>query len=412
MNWNWKNIISQIETISIYLIVFLIPLHRQLIPISIIVFSVIFLLNNGLKRLYYSFSQPYLRITLLFYLLLIAGMIHTDHIEAGFFDLEVKLSLAVFPLLIGSSKFTSLQLQKIVFWFMIGCLISSLICIGSAILIYIDTKDPSVFYYDQLSLFQHPSYYSLYLNFCIICIYYYLVVFEDSTKRGVEIFLITLIPIFALTVVLLSSKMGLITLIGVVFSGSVFWFFKSRAVFPSVLVFLVLSTIIISSFQYSSQIRNRISEAVNAVSKDEVSYTTTGARILIWKSSLVLIYHSPVWGYGTGDVKNELVQYYEEQGFDHLVEHKLNAHNQYLQTTISLGIIGLILLLLYMYFPIFKFGLKLNLVYIGFIVIVSANFMVESMLETQAGVVFYAFFNSLLYFNRDKFKSFKIKSNP
>ena len=77
------------------------------------------------------------------------------------------------------------------------------------------------------------------------------------------------------------------------------------------------------------------------------------------------------------------------------LEHKLNAHSQFLQTGIALGIPGLSALVAMLLVPL---SLRRNrfILFISLTVIMTLNFLVESMLEVQAGVIFYAYFSSLL----------------
>jgi len=76
---------------------------------------------------------------------------------------------------------------------------------------------------------------------------------------------------------------------------------------------------------------------------------------------------------------------------------ELNAHNQYLQTMITLGIIGLIVLLLNLILPALYSMEQKHYLYLVFLILIGFNLLFESMLETQAGVVFYAFFNAYLF---------------
>jgi O-antigen ligase len=249
----------------------------------------------------------------------------------------------------------------------------------------------------------------MYLNFAVLVLYYYLIFDKENfVFRSVGIYIL-LIVIFSFFIVLLSSKIGLITLLFIIFVGTFFWFIRSLAVFPSILVFTMLTTMIYVSFKYSSLIQGRIQEAVVSLSTDTPSQSTTGARLIIWDISYDLILAKPLMGYGTGDVKYELVKKYEELNYEHLYEGKLNAHNQYVQTLLAIGIIGSLFFWLYLYFPMIKLKLFRNFVYFGFIVLITFNFLTESMLETQAGVIFYAFFNALLYFNQDKIVQLNFK---
>ena len=71
---------------------------------------------------------------------------------------------------------------------------------------------------------------------------------------------------------------------------------------------------------------------------------------------------------------------------------KLNAHNQYLQTFIGTGILGFVLLLIMTLFLIIYSFFKKNYILMLFSILISFNFMVESMLQSQAGFIFFTFF--------------------
>jgi O-antigen ligase len=78
---------------------------------------------------------------------------------------------------------------------------------------------------------------------------------------------------------------------------------------------------------------------------------------------------------------------------------QLNSHNQFLQTFLALGLPGILLLLSLFVFPIINSLKTKNYILFCFLVIVFLNFLTESMLETISGVVFFAFFYSLLIAN-------------
>jgi O-antigen ligase len=96
-------------------------------------------------------------------------------------------------------------------------------------------------------------------------------------------------------------------------------------------------------------------------------------------------------GHGTGDVRDVLVEKYTEHNLISALEHQYNAHNQFFQILISSGIIGLLLFLLSTYF-----GAKSNPLLLQFIVITFIFMSVESILENQAGTIFFGLFFSLL----------------
>jgi len=78
---------------------------------------------------------------------------------------------------------------------------------------------------------------------------------------------------------------------------------------------------------------------------------------------------------------------------------ELDSHNQYFDTIISIGIVGLLLLLAYYFVPILimvKYK-KTDFIYLIFIMIIAFNSLFESVFEGQVGIIFFNFFNVLMF---------------
>ena len=169
-----------------------------------------------------------------------------------------------------------------------------------------------------------------------------------------------------------------------------------------------LGIIAISIFvvmNYVPAISDRINRALDAVTNanpNETEVESTAVRLLVWKAAVQVISDNLIIGTGTGDSKDELMAEYKTRGMTGALAHELNAHNEFLQVFVSLGIIGFVLLLGNLYFPLFFAFKEGNIIYLLFLLIISLNFLTESMFETQAGVMFYAFFNSLLCFHKSR----------
>ena len=101
------------------------------------------------------------------------------------------------------------------------------------------------------------------------------------------------------------------------------------------------------------------------------------------------------FGVGTGDTNDELVKRYREDNMTYVLKKELNAHNQYLQTFLALGILGILLLLAHFIIPLIYAVKYRQWVYIIFIITILLNFLVESMLERRDGTNFIAIFNAL-----------------
>jgi O-antigen ligase len=170
-----------------------------------------------------------------------------------------------------------------------------------------------------------------------------------------------------------------------------------------ILYFLIPSAVFASSIFFFPVSTSRIQTAVQTVqnksSKEELNATgeSTADRLLIWDAALSLSKKNLLTGSGTGDVKDELINSYNEKGLTYPVQLKLNAHNQFINTLVALGLPALILLIVILLIPFWVSLKNKYWLYAAFIAFFTLNIMVESMLEVQAGIVFFAFWNSVLW---------------
>jgi O-antigen ligase len=97
-------------------------------------------------------------------------------------------------------------------------------------------------------------------------------------------------------------------------------------------------------------------------------------------------------GTGVGSASTRLIEIYQREGEFYAAERKLNSHNQFFQIGVEYGWAGLILFLIFLVLSIVKsFQIK-SFMYQGLLGMTVFNFLFESCLEVQAGVVFFYFF--------------------
>jgi O-antigen ligase len=95
------------------------------------------------------------------------------------------------------------------------------------------------------------------------------------------------------------------------------------------------------------------------------------------------------FGVGTGNAESTLEHGLNAMGQIELAQLNRNPHNQFMQTTLETGIVGLVLFLTILVFGI-TFGIKTGnplLVLVSFCL--AFNSLFESMLQRQSGVVFF-----------------------
>ncbi|MDD4529307.1 MAG: O-antigen ligase family protein, partial [Bacteroidales bacterium] len=104
-----------------------------------------------------------------------------------------------------------------------------------------------------------------------------------------------------------------------------------------------------------------------------------------------ILIQSSLFGAGTGDVKPTLEQFYIDNGVD--FGKYFNAHNQFIQTNIALGFIGLSLLLLIFFLPMIKMIREKEFFLFTIFLLMGISFLFESMLDRNMG----SYFFSLIY---------------
>lgn len=379
------------------LLAFSIPLNKVLLSPLIILFvgsSIIHFVANKYKI--NNLNKSSLLLPALFYLLYVTGLLYSDDMNSGGFDLEVKLSLILLPLCFLVNPFAGLRsLITICNKFILGCATAMLLCFISAYLDYYIAGNFESFFYDSLSIYRHPGYFAMYLVFAVSLVLLYVMHNYEKLPKLNLIALVTFVVLCGTFIIMLTSKAGIISFAGVLFTFFIYFILRYKQYvigFGMIVLIFIISFIAVNK---SETLKRRIAESFSALSEKQVQndndLETTSLRKVIWKSSFKLI-KANVFGYGTGDVNNVLSEQYKKDG-NLKAEHKhLNAHNQFLQTTLALGIFGLFVLLAMLIYPIFSLTGIQKIIFIFFIISIIVFCLTESILETQSGIIFFAFF--------------------
>ncbi len=376
------------------LIAFLLPFGINYAPI-IIVWTVFYLFfgdpKTGFKKVFKN-TRSY--ILLIFFFIHVAGYwFSINNYEAGI-SIEGKMSFFAFPLLLFCVNYEPVKVKKIIISFVSGCLIATAFCLFRAFQLYFFNHVNS-FFYSDFSFFLHPSYFAMYLILAqlIVMLFYKDWLFHIKNLNYKIGFITT---IFITGIFLCSSKMGLISAFALLPATFVVILFKRgyKKMIAGLIISLIVGIIIAYKLFPSPFERIKVAFTVTA-SADKIDKTageSTAVRILIWEQAVKIIKDHIVFGISPGDTNDRLYKAYEDNGMTGALVKKLNAHNQYLQTFIGTGIIGFILLCVMTVYYIVLGFIKRNYILALFSILITLNFLVESMLQTQAGTVFFVFF--------------------
>lgn len=347
--------------------------------------------KSGIKQV---FENKWTYVLFSFFLLHVIGYIFSFNKPLALNSIEIKLSFLAFPILIFSSRYNELQIKKIVISFVSGCLLATIICLFAAFYNYI-FKGVNAFFYGDYNLFMHPSYFAMYLVFAqLIVILFYPKWLAHLSNYRIKLGFISLLIL--ISIFLCSSKMGLISAFLLIPSTLFIILYNHgfrKVILGSILVFVmgvfVVYKIAPKPFERII-IAFRVTSSIEKIDKTDAE--STAVRILIWKESAKLIKSHFLFGTSSGDMQDKLNEAYEKEGLSGALIKKLNTHNQFLQTFVGTGIFGFMLLLV-MTLGVFIYSfVKKNYILSLFTILIIFNFLVESMLQAQAGFIFFVFF--------------------
>lgn len=136
----------------------------------------------------------------------------------------------------------------------------------------------------------------------------------------------------------------------------------------------------------------------------QVDQKQTNPRVFLWREAVKIVQENP-FGMGVGAENTALTQqmqqvdakFWNGESLYQIHEKGYNFHNAFLQQAGRLGWLGAGLLVLLFVWPWFKRGSALGR---AFLALTAVSFLTESMLDRQAGVLFFGFFYAVLFVAR------------
>jgi O-antigen ligase len=120
------------------------------------------------------------------------------------------------------------------------------------------------------------------------------------------------------------------------------------------------------------------------------------ARAGSWLGALLIIKEHPLSGVGIGDTETELIEKFEQINFETGAQNKFNVHNQYLEFWISSGFVAFFCFALLILCEGYHAYVNRNFVLMGLLYIFCIFCFTESVMNRQAGRMFFIFFLCLL----------------
>lgn len=346
-----------------------------------------------------------LPLLLAYYGMLLLGGIWTSHLKDYRADLWTGLPLLVCPIgLVVGPALSKHQVERLLYVFSAGVGLGLAICLGVATSLLVENGTTEQFFYHPFAfpLGIHSIYLSLYTGASVVFLLYQLV----YTRRLLGFKGWGLLLLLVVGLALLSSRMAIAsTVVGVavvlVYTLAK-WLGWARAGLATAAVACLLVALVL----LVPNVRSRFEVVLNA-DWSEASHATYGnaydprwhndmvIRLLAWRLVWEQTEGTRLLGVGTGDTQAELRKGWRRIELD---EHFLgvNAHNQYLQTFLATGFVGMAVLLATLLVPLVIALKRGAVLVVAYTVLVCLAFLTESYLIRQHGAMFHALFHGLL----------------
>jgi len=387
--------LEKFKTSMYVLMLFTLPLTTQFSKLSIFSLMVIFIFEKNFSKRFLELKKhKWLIISaIIYFIILLFSVFYSENINKGFLRIFTKLPILIFCIIIVSDKLFLSRIGIILFkTFLIGLTISVFFLYGvafyrfllngfSPILVSpIDNSTLNLFYYQKFSQFYHPTYHSLLALFGAVLLY------SEYGKESINnILRILLILFYCITVLLLSSKAAILSLIIAILILA-YAAFKNKfghiksliftLILSFCLVFVILKNERFQTFMYY------LKHESTSINENSPLY-----RFMLQKHAIILGSESFVKGFGIGDYTEDLNHYFEVNKISSSTIFSGDPHNEFITAYLSAGFLGF-LFFIAIFFELCRDNWKAkNINGLVLLIIVMFNMLFESLLSKSIGVI-------------------------
>lgn len=390
-----KKIHTQIKIILMSLVFMTLPLANNINSISIILLSIYSLIF--IKRIKFKKIKQF-KYMILYFVIVCTSLLYTKNLDIGFKYIVKFLPFLIFPIIFSILKFNRAELVKIFNLFAIW--MCCLIFYAEVATIYEILKSNESLYlifrkdYSYIvianKIGMHPPYFALYISFCI----FYLITHfnKNNIPRLVKILMLVLMLFF---LVHLSSRLPLVAAFITGFGIYIYVLKKKFGAFKTI-AFSILPIILVAFFILNVRsTAYRFQELIGMQYSSGLYIESGPSKLKQWEAGLLANKHI-VFGEGIGDANEKIIESnYENELFKN-AKREYNAHNQFIQTYVGLGLAGLILLgFIIIFYGFISPKKDFRLLFYGFSIYLLIVFLSESYLERHHGIVFISLILSL-----------------
>jgi len=361
-----------------------------------------------------TFKSPLFITSALFFLVYLLSLTWSSNVDEGLFQIETKLTFFFAPLLIfaGTTPYVISQKNNFLKALLFGTLAVSISALlyaaylsyttGSFYYTLGDQNEYTIYYftYETLSKpFMHPGYLSTYMGVAVFICIYFLVLAKGKARFAYGLLLF----FFFVMMILLQGRINILAMLAVLAMGALFLAIKQKAfVWLSVPLVPIVLLLVFMLFG-SGNIKKRYFQLPDFsydISGD--TFNSATYRLAEWSCAVDVIKEYPLLGTGAGQNREALFNAYEKRGFWKGLAQGFNCHNQYVETTLATGFLGLFFLLL-MLIVYGKIAIQnKDWLSLSTLLFFAMSMLTESMFERAWAVLLFTFYFPLMLFSGTK----------
>lgn len=355
-------------------------------------------------------NRPILVLFLSLFLWQAISLTYNINILEGIKNVEGKLSLVFIPLLFFTTELSLKSIMSLFKAYVFSISSFSVFLLANLAFIYFSEGKLLIYHDFTNAIDLHAVFFSYYV-FLNVVLTSYLYFRKDTTKSERVIYSTSILLSFIVLVISASKNVLAVTTVSL-FLGYILSIKKRRIRVKEILILLFTILIGVAVLLQIKTIKNRVNEITELrglegfqkvrdgifIEEEDINqFNGTSLRLTLWYLGVKTLREEGklIQGLSAGDRKDVMNQKYFETGLNPWY-YDYNLHNQFVQTFVELGLVGLtiyLVLIVLLFIKAIKDRNWLLTVFLSAFVIFQ---MTESVLERNKGIVFFIFIIMLL----------------
>ncbi|NUM30917.1 MAG: O-antigen ligase family protein [Bacteroidetes bacterium] len=162
---------------------------------------------------------------------------------------------------------------------------------------------------------------------------------------------------------------------------------------PSLIIILILPvTTFFTIKSFKNRVLNTVDDLKTTLNQKDANYKSMAMRVEATKTAWSIFEKNILFGVGTGNLRKHMDIEYELKNTNLFLENRILPHNQFVYEAATHGISGLLVLLLFIFLPVFWGFNKLSFSFVSLWMLLLFGMFFECFFERQHGVVLVSFF--------------------